>query len=139
MSDEAPGDAVGERAYRRGFRDKGNKREDGMAAISLILFLTGGSAGTGWLKVKRADRYSMLVELVLLAVFLGVLGSAARPITSGHFAPLVWGGLVGIGLVIPLLIDFVGYRVKALSAVAAALVLAGGFVLRYVALMSMQS
>ena len=28
MSDEAPGDAVGERAYRRGFRDKGNKRED---------------------------------------------------------------------------------------------------------------
>ena len=28
MSDEDPGDAVGERAYRRGFRDKGNKRED---------------------------------------------------------------------------------------------------------------
>src|SRR5438552_10393122 len=28
MSDEAPGDTVGERAYRRGFRDKGNKRED---------------------------------------------------------------------------------------------------------------
>src|SRR5437870_410194 len=45
----------------------------GMAAISLILFLTGGSAGTGWRKVKRADRYSMLFELVLLAAFIGVL------------------------------------------------------------------
>ena len=111
----------------------------GMAAISLILFVTGGSAGTGWRKVKRADRYSMLFELVLLAVFIGVLGSAAKPITSGHFAPLFWGGLIGVGLVIPLLIDFVGHRVKALSVVAAALVLVGGFVLRYVVLMSTQS
>src|SRR5204863_2334924 len=74
----------------------------GMAAISLILFLTGGSASAGWRKVKRADRYSMLFELVLLAVFIGLLGSAAKPIMSGHFAPLFWGGLIGVGLVIPL-------------------------------------
>ena len=111
----------------------------GMAAISLILFLTGSSAATGWRKVKRADRYSMIVELVLLAVFIGLLGSAARPITSGHFAPLFWGGLVGVGLLVPLVIDFVGHRVKVLSAVAALLVLAGGFVLRYVVVMSIQS
>ena len=111
----------------------------GMAAISLILFLTGSSAATGWRKVKRADRYSMIVELVLLAVFIGLLGSAARPITSGHFAPRFWGGLVGVGLLVPLVIDFVGHRVKVLSAVAALLVLAGGFVLRYVVVMSIQS
>src|SRR5262249_48097447 len=111
----------------------------GMAAISLVLFLTGGSAGAGWRRVKQADRYSMLFELVLLAVFLGVLGSAAEPMTRGHSPPLFWGGLVGIGLVIPLLIDFAGHRVKALAAVAAALVLVGGFVLRYVVLMSIQS
>jgi len=111
----------------------------GMAAISLILFLTGSSAAAGWRKVKRADRYSMIVELVLLAVFIGLLGSAARPITSGHFAPLFWGGLVGVGLLVPLVIDFVGHRVKVLSAVAAVLVLAGGFLLRYVVVMSIQS
>ena len=111
----------------------------GMAAISLILFLTGDSAGPGWGKVKRADRYSMIIELVLLAVFLGVLGSAARPITSGHFAPLFWGGLIVVGLLVPLVIDFVGHRIKVLSAVAALLVLAGGFVLRYVVVMSIQS
>jgi formate-dependent nitrite reductase membrane component NrfD len=110
----------------------------GMAAISLILFLTGASAGQGWGKVKKADRYSMVFELVLLALFLALLGSAARPITSGHLAPLFWGGLIGIGLVVPLLLDIVGHRMRALSAVAAVLVLAGGFVLRYVVLMSIQ-
>ena len=80
----------------------------------------------------------MLFELVLLAVFVAALGGAAKPITSGHFAPLFWG-VIGVGLVVPLLIDFVGHRVKPLAAVAAALVLAGGFVLRYVVLMSIQS
>ena len=111
----------------------------GMASISLILFLTGTTSGTGWRKVKRADRYSMLFELVLLGVFIAVLGSAARPLVSGPFAPLFWGGLVGLGLVLPLLIDVVGHRVRALAAVAAALVLVGGFVLRYVVLMSLPS
>ena len=111
----------------------------GMAAISLIVFLTGGATASGWRKVKRADRYSMIVELVLLAVFLGLLGAAAKPIVSGHFAPLFWGGLVGVGLLVPLLIDFFGHRVRVLSAVAAVLVLAGGFVLRYVVIMSIQS
>ncbi len=111
----------------------------GMAAISLIMYLTGASAGEGWGKVKKADRYSMIFELILLGVFLALLGSAAKPLTSGHFAPLFWGGLVGVGLVVPLLLDFVGDRVKTLAALSAVLVLAGGFVLRYVVLMSVQS
>lgn len=111
----------------------------GMAAISLILFLTGATAGEGWGKVKKADRFSMIFELVVLAVFLVLLGAAAKPITSGHFAPLFWGGLVVVGLLVPLALDFVPQRAKALSAVSAVLVLAGGFVLRYVVLMSIQA
>ena len=111
----------------------------GMAAISLLLFLSGAPAGEGWGKLKKADRYSMIFELLVLAIFLALLGSAARPITSGHFAPLFWGGLVGAGLVIPLVLELVGHRVKAIAAVTAVLVLAGGFVLRYVVVMSTQS
>ena len=111
----------------------------GMAAISLIMFLTGSKSGDGWAKVTRADRYSIIVEIVVLAAFLATLGSAAAPITSGHFAPLFWGVLVGLGLVVPLLLDFVAHRVKPLAALSALLVLTGGFVLRYVVVMSIQS
>ena len=111
----------------------------GMAAISLIMFLLGGSAGEGWRKMKRADRFSMIFELIVLAIFLTLLGSAAKPLVSGHHALLFWGGLVGLGLIIPLIIEFVGHRVKALAAIAAILVLCGGFVLRYVMLMSIQA
>jgi formate-dependent nitrite reductase membrane component NrfD len=108
----------------------------GMAAVALIMFLTGGRMGDGWHKIERADRYSMLIELVVLTVFLVLLGSAARPLTSGHFAPLFWGGLVGLGLVVPLVLNFVGHRARSLGAVSAVLVLVGGFVLRYVVVMS---
>jgi protein NrfD len=111
----------------------------GMAAISLILFLTGGAAGDGWDKVKRADRFSMIFEIIVLFALVFVLGAAARPLTSGHLAPLFWGGLVGVGLVVPLVLEVVGHRMRALGALSAVLVLAGGFLLRYVVLMSVQS
>ncbi len=111
----------------------------GMAAISVVMFLAGTSPGDGWSKVKKADRYSIIFELIVLAIFLGLLGSAAAPLTRGHLAPLFWGGLVGLGLVIPLGLDLVGHRIKGGAAVAALLVLVGGFVLRYVVLMSIQS
>jgi len=111
----------------------------GIAAITLIMFLTGQAAGEGWGKLKHADRYSMVVELLLLVALLGLLGAAAKPLTGGHWAPLFWGGLVGLGLIIPLVLDFVGSRVRVLGAFAAVLVLIGGFVLRYVVLMSIQA
>jgi formate-dependent nitrite reductase membrane component NrfD len=111
----------------------------GIAAITLILFLTGHAGGEGWGKLKHADRYSMVIELVLLTALVALLGAAARPLTGGHFAPLFWGGLIGLGLILPLVLDFAGSRVRALGVLAAALVLIGGFVLRYVVVMSIQA
>lgn len=111
----------------------------GIAAITLVLFLIGESTGAGWGKLKHADRYSMLIELALLAALIGALGAAARPLLSGPFAMLFWGGLIGLGLVVPLALDFVSPRARAVGALAAALVLIGGFVLRYVVLMSVQA
>jgi formate-dependent nitrite reductase membrane component NrfD len=111
----------------------------GIAAITLVLFLTGHAAGEGWGKLKHADRYSMVLELALLIVLVVLLGAAAKPLTGGHYAPLFWGGLIGVGLVVPLVLDFVGPRVRALGALAAVLVLVGGFVLRYVVLMSIHA
>ena len=110
----------------------------GMAAVALIMFISGASSGESWHKIEVADRFSMLVEMIVLAAFLAVLGSAAQPITSGHFAPLFWGGLVGAGLILPLLLNLFGGRVRALGVVSAVLVLLGGFILRYVVVMSIQ-
>ena len=110
----------------------------GMAAVALIMFVSGRAPGESWHKVEVADRYSMLIEMLVLAVFLAVLGSAAQPITSGHFGPLFWGGLVGAGLILPLLLNLFGGRARVLGAVSAVLVLVGGFILRYVVVMSIQ-
>jgi formate-dependent nitrite reductase membrane component NrfD len=111
----------------------------GIAAITLVLFLTGDAAGEAWSKLKHADRFSMLLELALLLVLVVLLGAAARPLTGGHYAPLFWGGLIGVGLVVPLVLDLLGPRVRGLGALAAVLVLVGGFVLRYVVLMSIHA
>lgn len=111
----------------------------GMAAISLVMYLTGASAGEGWTKVKRADRFSIIFELVVLAALLVLVGAPAYPLLTGHYAPLFWGGLVLVGLLVPLAIDFAAHGARSMAAISAVLVLAGGFVLRYVMLMSAHS
>jgi protein NrfD len=107
----------------------------GMAAISLLLYLSGESAGEGFKKVKRADRFAMVFELVVLAAFLAWLGSAAAPITTGHLAPLFWVGLVIAGLVVPLILELAGAHMVP-AVVPALLVLIGGFIMRYVIVMA---
>jgi formate-dependent nitrite reductase membrane component NrfD len=111
----------------------------GMAAISLMLFLTGASAGDAWNRVKRADRFTMIFELVVLALFLVLLGSAAQPLVSGHLAALFWGGLVVVGLLVPLVLEFSLHGVRVAAAISPVLVLVGGFVLRYVMVMSVHA
>jgi formate-dependent nitrite reductase membrane component NrfD len=106
----------------------------GMAAISLLLYLSGESAGEGFRKVKRADRYAIMFEIIVLAALLLLLGGAAGPLVSGQLAPLFWGGLVVVGLLLPLTVDIAGMKLP--GAIPAALVLVGGFVLRYVIVMA---
>jgi formate-dependent nitrite reductase membrane component NrfD len=111
----------------------------GIAAITLALFVTGHAAGEGWGKLKHADHFSIVVELVLVLALVVLLGAAAKPLTGGPYAALFWGGLVGVGLVVPLVLDLVASRARTVGALAAVLVLVGGFVLRYVVLMSVQA
>jgi formate-dependent nitrite reductase membrane component NrfD len=111
----------------------------GLAAVTLLLFLGGGSAGEAWGKLKRADRFAIAFELVVLVLFLAALGSAGQPLTSGAHAPLFWGGLVVLGLLIPLGLELVGHGARLAGVLSAVLVLIGGFVLRYVMVMSIQS
>ncbi len=116
----------------------------GLASIALISYLKGANLGESWSKLKKADSFAMVVELVLLFALILTLGRAADPLTRGRFALPFWGGLVALGLVAPLGLSLFkpgeGKERTAggTLAIASVLVLIGGFLLRYVVLMAGQ-
>jgi formate-dependent nitrite reductase membrane component NrfD len=116
----------------------------GLASIAVVSYFKGANLGESWSKLKRADGFAMVVELVLLLALVLMLGPAADPLTKGRFALPFWGGLVALGLVVPLGLSFIkpgdGKERTAggTLAIASVLVLIGGFLLRYVVLMAGQ-
>jgi protein NrfD len=116
----------------------------GLASIALISYFKGANLGESWSKLKKADTFAMVVELALLFALVLMLGPAANPIIKGSFALPFWGGLVALGLVVPLGLSFVkpgdGKERTAggTMAIASVLILIGGFLLRYVVIMAGQ-
>ena len=93
-------------------------------------------------KLARADRLAIVLEIVVLAIMLVLLGGVARPMIAGGFGVVFWLGVVIVGLLLPLAFHWSG-RVGPASAerratLAAACVLVGGFLLRFVVVMSPQ-
>ncbi|RLI72238.1 hypothetical protein DRP05_05605 [Archaeoglobales archaeon] len=97
--------------------------------------------------LARSDGFVMLAELIVLGLFIvirsyGPAGAieAIRIILKGWLAPYFVGGVLLMGLAIPLMLIF-GYEVRAkgqttryVAMVSAILVLVGGALLRYVVL-----
>jgi formate-dependent nitrite reductase membrane component NrfD len=115
----------------------------GMAAIALGLVLAKVDVGRSWARLKQADNMALIVEIVLLIVFLALLGAAAAPLLSGVNGLLLIGGVLILGLIIPLALQFgAGFRdVKTttqLTALTALLILVGGFIMRTVIVMGGQ-
>ena len=113
-------------------------------ALLILLLLRRGAthADTTVAKLARADRMAIVLELVVLAVMLVLLGGVARPMIAGGFGVVFWFGVVLVGLLLPLAFHWSG-RVGPASAerratLAAACVLVGGFLLRFVVVMSPQ-
>ncbi len=109
----------------------------------LLLLLRRGNAGarTTIAKLARADRFSMALELCLIALLLVFLGRTAGPLISGGFGAVFWIGVVGLGLLLPLLLH--GKAVPRWAEprrelIAAVCVLLGGLLLRFVVVMSPQ-
>jgi formate-dependent nitrite reductase membrane component NrfD len=92
-------------------------------------------------KLARADRFSMALELVIILLMLLWLGPLARPLITGGFGVLFWIGVVGLGLVFPLVLHRAAIRGWAdprRELIAAVCVLVGGLLLRFVVVMSPQ-
>ena len=98
-------------------------------------------------ELAKSDGFVMLVELIVLALFLlirsyGPVGAieAVRTILAGWLAPYFVGGVLMVGLAIPLMLIF-GYELRKegsatryVAILSAILVLVGGAMLRYVVL-----
>jgi formate-dependent nitrite reductase membrane component NrfD len=107
----------------------------------LLLRRDAGGVRSTLAKLARADRFSMALELALVALLLVVLGRAARPLVSGGFGVLFWLGVVGAGLVLPQVLyrrSVLGWAEHRRELIAAVCVLVGGLLLRFVVVMSPQ-
>ncbi len=118
----------------------------GVAAIALHLLARHTLRDRHWGRLRTLDEVVLMLEAVALAAFVVLLGKAAAPLVSGDFAWLFWALLVGLGLIIPFVLQigmtFFPSTVRPSAgaiAISAVLVLVGGFVLRYVVLMAGQT
>ena len=89
-------------------------------------------SGTSVRELERFDKHVLVLELIALIIFLITLGSAARAFLNAWGVVLAF--IVVLGILVPLMIGFgrlQSFRGRTLTAgTAAALVLAGGFMLR---------
>jgi protein NrfD len=110
------------------------------ALLMLLLVRRGrGAADTTVRKLGAADQAAVAFELLVLALMLISLGGLGRPFWTGGFGVVFWLGVVGIGLLIPLARHWIALGSDEHSVTRAArCVLIGGFLLRFVIVMSPQ-
>ena len=121
------------------------------AALGILFLVSGLSSAAAFVHMiakdpweretlAKADNGFLSLELLILGLFIvGLVTStrvhteAARLILSGPFAPPFWVFVVGMGIILPLLIQSlaVTHRIRH-TPVAPILVIAGGLLLRFV-------
>lgn len=122
----------------------------GGAAIALALaWLRGSAAAEAIDRVMRVIAIALVTEvvaLVLLVVSVRSAGSvginaALTPLVSGSYSVPFWLGAILLGIVLPLLLQFsdVSRAASRRTALAAALVLVGGFLVKFVLIGAGQS
>jgi formate-dependent nitrite reductase membrane component NrfD len=116
----------------------------GIAAISLIAGRR-EELKDSIKKLERADKKAIIVEMVillLLIIALYLYGAETRlalnKLIRGQNGLFFWGGVVVLGLALPLLSFFRRERAFALTNIMMLFILLGGFVMRYVLLIAGQ-
>lgn len=113
----------------------------GAAGIALLLSVVGRRSAHGVAALQLVTIVALLVQLLSVVVFVvsvqasgSMKASAALALlTTGPLSVLFWSAIV-VGSVVPLLMAFMSMRRASLglTAVASVLVLAGGFLVKYV-------
>ena len=117
----------------------------GLSSAAALVHLVARDPGEREL-LARADNGFLAAELVLIALFFIGLGTASRVhiqaaglFFGGPFTAVFWVGVVGLGILLPLLAQGLALRHRiAHTPVAPLLVLAGGVLLRFVIVLAGQ-
>lgn len=115
----------------------------GGAAIALILSLLGGQARDSLSRLMRFTAFALILQLAALVLFVVAvqmagstgIARAGAQLLSGSYSLAFWLGAVVIGIVAPLALQLGGGIKKAapgMTALVSALILIGGFVVKYV-------
>jgi formate-dependent nitrite reductase membrane component NrfD len=109
----------------------------GLALTALLLVLRRRYSVGSREKLEEADRYAMALELILIVAFVASLGALASVYVSSPAGALwLWGGVVVVGLLVPLALHlFPRAFGSATHVLAPILTLIGGLILRYVVVM----
>jgi formate-dependent nitrite reductase membrane component NrfD len=102
----------------------------GLSAISFVLHLGGWGEMTTLAALRRAERMALVVEGVLLAASVIRMGKWGKPLFSKKLAPIFFGGTVAGGILAPFAL-LTGRESRGRGLFASALVLLGGYLLRY--------
>jgi formate-dependent nitrite reductase membrane component NrfD len=108
----------------------------GASAISLAMAARKrGSSRRSERPLHKAGTAAKIAEAAALAGFLAKAGALAKPVTHGKYAPHLWGGAVGAGLVLSTLLEALPAKSEKskrwLKIAGAAASLAGGLALRW--------
>jgi formate-dependent nitrite reductase membrane component NrfD len=115
----------------------------GGAAIALIMSSMGAPARDALSRLMKVTAFALIIQLVTLILFLVAVSSAGSAgisralsvLVSGQYSVAFWLGIVVVGLLVPLALQFGGAIKKAnpgMVALVSVLVLLGGFLAKWV-------
>ncbi len=103
----------------------------GIAATRLLMRFDRRSSPSSLLALERVESVTLLSELLLLVAGLVRLGRLGRPVTTGFRGMVFWPVTVGLGILVPVVLQATKHGGRSIRTVLAPLlVLTGSFSLR---------
>jgi formate-dependent nitrite reductase membrane component NrfD len=108
------------------------------SAATLLALVVSRADEKALSRIEEIERFAILSELTLMAAASIRLGETGRPLREGHLGKVMKYGVIGAGIVAPIVLQLLNRkrRSRRLTVAGSVLGLAGGFALRYAVIMA---